>query len=85
MAEQNLDDADDDAVLKQMCCEGVPKRVHRHALAYAGGGPRRPAGGMKNRNADRAGPVAAGKQPIGRPRQPPVDSQDMQECADSIT
>ena len=72
VAEQGLDDADVGAALQQMRGEAVPQRVHRHPLVQPGCGAGGAAGGMQRGRVQRVLRIAAGEQPVRRPRQPPV-------------
>ena len=79
MAEQHLDDADVGAVLQQMGGEAMPQRVDRHLLAQAGRRAGRTAGRMQTCRVDRPVLVAAGEQPVLRPRQAPIAAQDAEQ------
>ena len=79
MAQEHLNDAEVGASLQQMRGEAVPQRVHRRVLGQAGRGAGRTAGGVQHLDIDRLRFVAAGKQPMLRPRQTPVGAQDAEQ------
>jgi hypothetical protein len=79
MTEQHLDDADVGACFEQVSGEAVPQGVYRHRLGQIGALRRDPAGLLQRGDADRRARFPAGKQPIARPRQPPVGAQDLQQ------
>ena len=85
VAEQDLDDADVGPALEQMGGEAVAQRVHGHRLGQARRRAADRQAACRTWRCDRPLVVAAGKQPLRRPRQPPIGPQDRSSCGDSMT
>ncbi len=66
VAEQRLDDAEVGTALQQVGGEAMPQCMHRDALAEAGRGACRTAGGMQHDGVDRMLRITPGKQPVPR-------------------